>query len=283
MLISELRVCALLSFLNRAGVISYFDNLFSNVIILQTEWVLDAMYEALRLTDNPLKYKYGKLNNEDFELIWKDYNDYEKTIFKNYMLKSEILAEPKNTFQNRNLERSYRFLMPSLFPVCPNHLKFQWDDKREYWVIKFRFMYTAIIQRLQVKVLNYCHYQEEESLFKNYLAFTGKQNEICNIEVIEDSKEMRIWSNTAKYYEEIINLINEIYPLERLQIFERKSQQVKFRRGTARRHTAPGCRDHDILCHYCSDHLRRAAPHGRGLDRPAGGLWCGGSGHWSGT
>ena len=216
---------ALLSFLNRAGVVSYLDNVFSDDIILQTDWVLDAMYEALRLTNNPLKPKNGKLNVSDFDLIWKNYNQSEKQTFKKYMLKSELLALPKAAYQNMELERNYEYLMPSLFPACPIHLRFEWSDKKEYWVIKFRFMYVAFMQRLQVKILNYCHYQEEESLFKNYLAFTGKQNERCNIEALEEIKEMRIWTNTPKFYVEIFNLINEIYPLERLQVFERISQK----------------------------------------------------------
>lgn len=141
------------------------------------------------------------------------------------MLKSELLAKPKIDYHHKKLERNYEYLMPSLFPVCPAHLRFEWRDKKEYWVIKFRFMYAAIMQRLQVKILNYCHYQEEESLFRNYWAFTGKEHERCNIEVLEDIKEMRIWTNTPKFYVEIINLINEIYPLERLQVFERKNEQ----------------------------------------------------------
>ncbi|MFD2523287.1 leucine-rich repeat domain-containing protein, partial [Emticicia soli] len=216
---------ALLSFLHRSGVISYFKNLFSDTIILKTEWVLDAMYEALRLTNNPLKNSKGKLNQNDFNQIWKDYTESEKSVFINYMQQSELLAEPKSQNKYKPLERDYQYLMPSLFPVCPKALRFEWDNKQTYWVIKFRFIYPAIMQRLQVKILNYCHYKEEESLFINYLAFTGKKNEICNVEVFEKEKEMHIWTNTSSYYVEIINLINEIYPLDRLQVFERNRQQ----------------------------------------------------------
>ncbi|UTA69064.1 leucine-rich repeat domain-containing protein [Emticicia sp. 21SJ11W-3] len=226
---------ALLSFLNRLGVISYFKNLFSETIILQTEWVLDAMYEALRLTNNPLKIKKGKLNDDDFNKIWQNYNESEKSVFKNYMLQSELLAEPISKNRAKPLQRNYQYLMPNLFPNCPDHLKFEWDDKQSYWVIKFRFMYPAIMQRLEVKILNYCHYEEEESLFKDYLAFTGKQKERCHIEVFEEIKEMRIWTNTTNYYIEIINFINEIYPLERLQVFERiknkEDRRIEFVRN----------------------------------------------------
>jgi internalin A len=43
---------ALLPFFDRCGVICYMPNLFENIIILQTEWILEAMYSFLKLEDN---------------------------------------------------------------------------------------------------------------------------------------------------------------------------------------------------------------------------------------
>jgi hypothetical protein len=210
-------------------VVSHYKRLSSDIIILQTEWLLDAMYEALRLTENPLKIKSGKLSDENFDSIWQAYAKEEKELFKAYMLESDLLSEPKADFETDKLERNYKYLMPALFPICPSHLRFEWEDKKVYWVIKFRFMYPDIMKRLQVKILNFCHYQEEESLFKNYLAFTGKKDERCHIEAFNEEKEIRIWANKESFYIEMINLLDKIYPLERLQVFERTKNQTDRR------------------------------------------------------
>ncbi|GAB3519433.1 leucine-rich repeat protein [Emticicia fontis] len=229
-----------LTYLNRTGTVSYFQELHKDVIILQAEWILDALYEALRLTNNPLKSTSGKLSGDDFSKIWGNYIEEEKKLFKSFMIKSELMTKVYNSYNyNEKIQRAYQYLIPNLFPIRPSHYPNIWENKDYYWVIKFQFIYPALMQRLQVNILNLCHFEEEEDLFKNYLAFTGKQNQICHIELLEEVKEMRIWTDTTDFYTEIVNLINVIYPLDRVEVVERikdkKDRKIEFEQNKEKR------------------------------------------------
>ncbi len=213
---------ALISYLDRAGVVSYYPNLFKNQVILQTDWILEAMYSFLKLRDNQFMRLQGKLIDEDFVIVWQaKYTPEEQALFKSYMLKSEVMAKPKDMYKV-NVERNYQYLIPALFPVCKPHEKIKWSNEDKYWALQFKFVYNAIIQRLQVRVLNFCHVEEEESFYQNRISFTDKRGKTAHIELLETEKELRIWAEHEELYNDILKELNDIYPLDRLKIIERK-------------------------------------------------------------
>jgi internalin A len=211
---------ALLRYLHLTGVVSYFEGLFSDRIVLRTDWLLDAMYALLKIEDNPIKKKKGKLKEKDFATVWSsNYSDDEQKLFREYMLKSELIARPLTS------KRSYRYIVPALFPLVKRHEEIKWESFHSYVVIKFRFLYRAVMQRLQVRILNYCHVEEEENLYQNRISFTDQAGKVAHIEVIEAEKEMRIWAENEDLYDKILAELRRIYPLDRVQISRRVLRQ----------------------------------------------------------
>jgi internalin A len=214
---------AILSYFNATGVVGYFENLFEDRIILQLNWVLDAIYASIKLKDNPLIRKKGKLLEADFNDIWNDYSKSEKSLFITYMLRSNLLARPSRY----DIERDYDYLLPALFEDIKYRDAIKWDDKPSYIVVKFNFVFGAILQQLQVRILNHCHYKEEETFYKNYISFTDKNNFDAWIEMIEKQKELRIFSQHDYLNQTILKELNDIYPLDRTQIILRKGEEEK--------------------------------------------------------
>jgi internalin A len=213
---------ALLSYLDRSGVVSYYPNLFENQIVLQTDWILDAMYSFLKLKDNQFLRLEGKLVDDDFSNVWQGhYTPEEQALFKSYMLKSEVMATPRANYQVE-IKRDYQYLIPALFKTCKPHEKVKWANEDYYLALQFKFVYNAIIQRLQVKILTYCHVEEAESFYKNRISFTDKRGKVAHIELLEEEKELRIWAEHEGLYDDILKELNDIYPLDRLKIIERQ-------------------------------------------------------------
>jgi GTPase SAR1 family protein len=216
---------AFLRFLHHTGVVSYYEDLFNNQIILQTDWLFEAMYALLRLTDNPLARLHGKLTEADFEQVWSPtYTPDEQRLFRDYMLKSELIAKPFRWHTNE-VKRTYQYLVPALFPPAKAHEKIGWGQQGRYVVVRFRFAYRAIIQRLQVRVLTHCHVEEEETLFQNRISFTDRAGNVAHIELLEAEKELRIWAETDALYSQILAELDDIYPLERVTLLERQPGQ----------------------------------------------------------
>jgi internalin A len=219
----------LLPYFDKSGIISYYPDLFKDQIILQTDWVLEAMYAFLKLENNPLENRDGKIQEDDFAVVWSlKYTTSEQQLFRSYMLKSELIAEINNSVRYGQwpIKRKYQYLIPSLFPTCSPDQKTLWNEKDKYWAIQFKFTYPAIMQRLQVRVLTYCHVNHRESFYRNQISFTDSNNKIARIEALENEKEIRIWSDSADLYQKILNELNRIYPLERLTITERKKEKM---------------------------------------------------------
>lgn len=214
---------AILSYFNATGVVGYFEKLFEDRIILQLNWVLDAIYASIKLKDNPLIRKKGKLVEEDFNDIWVDYSKSEKSLFITYMLRSNLLAKPTRY----NIKRDYDYLLPALFEDIKYREAIKWGEKPSYIVVKFNFVFGAILQQLQVRILNHCHYKEEETFYKNYISFTDKNNFDAWIEMIETQKELRIFSQHDYLNQTILKELNDIYPLDRTQIILRKGEEEK--------------------------------------------------------
>jgi internalin A len=206
---------ALLSYFNATGVVGYYESLSKSKVILQLEWVLDAIYACLKLKDNPLAKTKGKLQEADFDRIWQHNSEEDKLLFKEYMLKSNLLCKPTD------INRDYHYLCPALFDkksidtIC-------WEDKTEYVAIQFNFMFGAIMQQLQVRILSHCHTEDEETFYQNYICFKDRNNHIAWVEMKEAAKELRIYCANQHTVQTILNEINKIYPLERTKLSLRK-------------------------------------------------------------
>lgn len=230
---------AFLRYLHNTGVVSYYEGLFNNQVILRTDWVLDAMYALLKLEGNPLARLQGKLTKADFAEVWKaKYTTDEQKLFIDYMLKSELIAEPFQRYQHTEYQhtehqRGYQYLVPAMFPTDKPHEKIQWTQQPRYIVVKFRFLYRAIMQRLQVRVLTHCHVSVEEDLYQNRISFTDRTGHTAHIEVIEPDnkirawadKEMRIWAEDEALYRKIVAELDRISQLARVTLLERKQGQ----------------------------------------------------------
>jgi internalin A len=222
---------ALLGFFHNNGTVSYYRDLYQDKIILQTQWVLNAIYAVVSIKENnPLKSKNGKLSDDDFAGIWTKYNVSDRKLFISYMLKSGLMAEPFKYSWKNKLKRNYQYLFPALFETVKSHDKIFWEKEDSYYSVIFRFVYQAIIHRLQVAILSHCHAEEEETFYKNFIKFTDSNNKVGYIEMIEADKELKIWAETKDLYAKIFTELNKIYPLDRVTInkYQREKSKVNI-------------------------------------------------------
>ncbi|QVY67278.1 leucine-rich repeat domain-containing protein [Polaribacter sp. Q13] len=210
---------ALLSFFDKSGVIGYYERLADDIIILQMDWVLDPVYKTIQLKDNTLARTQGKLNDEDLDFIWNKYQPEERRLFKEYMLKSNLLSEPKR--YPDSLNRSYKYLCPSLFDDKSIDT-IQWEEKERYVIVKFNFVFLAIIQQLQVQILNHCNFDDKEIFYKNYICFKDKEGSLVWIELYKNEKELRIFSENENTIQVVLSELNLIYPIDRTLVRLRK-------------------------------------------------------------
>lgn len=214
----------LLAYFNKIGVLKYIEEFSRDTIILQQEWILEAIYTTIRLKDNPLIRTKGKLLKDDFKIVWSNYSQNERNLFIGYMQRTNLLSA-----RNNKIKRDYDYLCPALF----EKKRFDtiiWEEKKEFIIIKFQFVFGAIMQQLQVQILNYCHVEEEEFFYKNYICFKDYTNSLAWVEMIEERRELRIYSENKSTVRTILNEIDEIYPLERtLLVNVKNSKETEFK------------------------------------------------------
>jgi internalin A len=104
---------ALLDFLHHNGVVFYRPGLFSDRIILDQNWALEAIYAIFnRKKILPLLRGYGRFSREDLELlIWSDFKPEEQKVFLGLMESCGIC------FKVRELPNDeWEYIAPELLP-----------------------------------------------------------------------------------------------------------------------------------------------------------------------
>jgi internalin A len=118
---------AFLDFLHHNGVIFYRPGLFSDRIVLDQNWALEAIYALFdRKKILPLLHGYGRFSRSDLErLIWSDYTPQEQEVFLGMMEGCGIC------FRVRELpNREWEYIAPELLPT--------WSDAQEQLLGRLR-------------------------------------------------------------------------------------------------------------------------------------------------
>jgi GTPase SAR1 family protein/pimeloyl-ACP methyl ester carboxylesterase len=113
---------ALLDFLHHNGAVFYRPGLFSDRIILDQNWALEAIYALFdRKKILPLLRGYGRFNRADLEaLIWSGYTPEEQKVFLGMMESCGICFRVRELPQQEQLpwwDKEWEYIAPELLPT----------------------------------------------------------------------------------------------------------------------------------------------------------------------
>lgn len=117
---------ALLDFLHLTGVVFYRPGLFSDRIILDQNWALEAIYALFdRKKILPLLRGYGRFNRADLEaLIWSGYTPEEQNVFLGMMESCGICFRVRELPQGNQMawwDKEWEYIRPGTPPRMVRH------------------------------------------------------------------------------------------------------------------------------------------------------------------
>ena len=196
----------LLSFLVDSGNVFYYEGLFDNRIILNQEWVIDAVYALLNRNSKfyqEIIERNGRFFWRHLELAWSDHSDKEKELFLSFMLANEACYEITAT----KIER--QFLIPVLLrDDKPDIISEAWSDE-EYTSLKLKhdFLHYGIMQSFIVRMGGY-NLTAPERLWKYGVAIKDEKASAL-IEVFPHLKEIIIKIKGEKQFDLLEKIVKE--------------------------------------------------------------------------
>ncbi|PHI17992.1 hypothetical protein CEQ90_20265 [Lewinellaceae bacterium SD302] len=194
--------------LHQIGTILHFESPKSlkNIVILNPEWALEAVYELLR--SRLLIYNFGRINDSDIDEIW-DYYDYgEQNILLELMKKFELCFED-------SINKG-EYIIPQLLPtVSP---KFEWDfSENRFYAFQYKYLHRGIFTRLIVKLSSYSF---ENCFWRNGIVIHKNNTQAY---VTRDLKLKRIFVHLRGHAEDellrvVIDALAEIDPKAELRL-----------------------------------------------------------------
>ena len=149
----------LVGYLHETGALFYRKGAFQDQIILDQNWVIDAVYRVFdpekqrSFVEDDLK---GHFKGRHAKMVWPDAAETEREIYLNFMRNCGICYESKRqqNQQDRKPLAEREFIIPDLLPLTSN-TKAAWGDNRpDDWQldIEFPFLHRSIIVRVILRL-----------------------------------------------------------------------------------------------------------------------------------
>jgi len=147
-----------LNFLHNTGVLFYKSGYFSNNIIIDQAWAINAVYKVLdRESDHfgILKNKKGALDFYDIKTVWSNFLEKEQELFIDFMLSCELCLEttPNKKYGTPFQDRT--FIVPQFLPAKPDYIEAYCDryyiSKKAITIRTYQFLPKIYIKRFIVK------------------------------------------------------------------------------------------------------------------------------------
>jgi internalin A len=139
-----------LDYFHHTGVVFYRPDLFSNRIILDQDWALDAVYAVFhRGKAIPWLRNSGRFTREDLAAtVWQEYSPEEQSLFLGLMESCGVCFSYRKTDQEEA-----RYVAPDLLPgfeAVSDRVHLVWDEKLDTKTLslKYRFFHPAVIRSL---------------------------------------------------------------------------------------------------------------------------------------
>ena len=153
----------ILQFLHDTGVVFYQDNLFKNRIILDQQWVIEAIYTLLdrdRGIYTTLKQAKGEFMLKNLEKHWASYKPEDQELFISFMESCEMIFVDREDLSKAD---NHIYIMPQLLNPQKNklitklckHWKNQKQGKAIYYVYEYQHLPRLVIWRFIIKLGNF--------------------------------------------------------------------------------------------------------------------------------
>jgi internalin A len=143
-----------LDYFHHTGVVFYQPDLFSNRIILDQDWALDAVYAVFhRGQAMPWLRNSGRFTREDLAAtVWQSYSPEEQRLFLGLMESCGVCFSYRKT-----LQEEAHYVAPDLLPgfeAVSDRVHLVWDEKLDTTTLslKYRFFHPAVIRNLMSEV-----------------------------------------------------------------------------------------------------------------------------------
>ncbi|WP_020557910.1 leucine-rich repeat domain-containing protein [Thiofilum flexile] len=141
-------------YLHKIGVVFYQSNTFENQLILDQNWIIEAVYKVFdRKTDKRqwLLKKGGKFSGFESQLIWQNTDEAEREVYINFMRDCHICYEANRERDTPFEEREY--IIPALLPE-KNPTEKLWGNAPKDWqyIVHYAFLHHSIIERLIIRL-----------------------------------------------------------------------------------------------------------------------------------
>ena len=181
----------LIRFLHDTGVLFYQKNLFNNEIILDQQWAVNAVYEALRSRRINQRMWYNKyFTFEDAREVWPDQNDDEIRVYLGFMTSCEIAFVKK-------VGDEERYSLPQLLPNYELNRAKNWmaNNQVMHCRLQYPYLHRAIIERFIVKTAALITEADQE-LWRDAIGIYDDQTESQALITTEKEKNeihIRTW------------------------------------------------------------------------------------------
>ncbi|PYQ65591.1 MAG: hypothetical protein DMF53_05195 [Acidobacteria bacterium] len=139
-----------LDYFHHTGVVFYRPDLFSNRIILDQDWALDAVYAVFhRGQAMPWLRNSGRFTREDLAAtVWQSYSPEEQSLFLGLMESCGVCFSYRKTSKEEA-----RYVAPDLLPgfeAVSDRVHLVWDEMLDTKTLslKYRFFHPAVIRSL---------------------------------------------------------------------------------------------------------------------------------------
>ncbi len=222
----------ILSFLHQVGVLYYREGYFSNRIIVNQAWAIDAVYQILDRSSHYyeiLEHQQGKLVYQYLCKIWKDNENKERELFIDFMLSCELCFETTENKEWNTPLTERTFVVPQLLPNDkPSEIDFLSEEVyhlTQQTEVLYAFLPQVFMQRFIVKANKLATVETmwQQGILLNY------NDAYALVEVDYEQKIIRITSNAnAHNFVKDIKIVLENIANEGKMNFKQEDNALKI-------------------------------------------------------
>ncbi|WP_020559030.1 leucine-rich repeat domain-containing protein [Thiofilum flexile] len=221
-------------YLHKTGVIFYREGAFQDQIILDQNWIIEAVYKVF---DRKAPYrerllkKGGKFSGFESQLIWQNTSEAEREIYINFMRNCHICYEANRKWDTPFAKREY--IIPAFLPE-KNPTEKLWgnDPKDWHYKVHYPFLHRSIIERLIIRLGE--TYKENAQPWREGIYCEtewGQVSLVCHIPDKTQSNQGYLqFSLRGTHQEQLLyalrQLVNEISPHPRYEESLQRGQEA---------------------------------------------------------
>jgi len=213
-------------YLHKTGSLFYRPGTFQNQIILDQNWVIDAVYRLFdpRRQRSLIEQMGGRFKGAYAKIFWPEMGESEHEIYLDFMRNSAICYSPDYDYGWNKALAKREFILPALLPQGSSAQK-AWGEKDDDALLQidYPFLHRSIIERLIIGLAEryfgepwrtgvFCTIEKGQLLFESEINDPQRSNQGSLLFYMRGSSQKQLLS-------ELRQLIAKISPHRRYQEF----------------------------------------------------------------